>query len=269
MILSDPMILSGPPAWVVTVFLGLVLGSFASAMAYRIPRGVSWVSARSACTSCGHVLSALDLIPFFSWAFLRGRCRHCRAVIGWRYPLIELSTLLACLAVQGVWGFHYPALSTMLAMPFLVAAVAIDFEFMILPDQINLILAGLGAVFAVLVSSGGFWPALGQAVFAAFLCRAGLCRGVGIGADFEERGAGAGRCKIFCRGGDVAGRFHAARVFDCFRHQRRFSWRILEICFAARAFPVWSRFDCVFCPLRPVPCTDSGCFGCILGAGVY
>jgi leader peptidase (prepilin peptidase)/N-methyltransferase len=36
-------------------------------------------------------------VPLVSWLALRGRCRTCRAWIGWRYPLAEL-------AVGALWG---------------------------------------------------------------------------------------------------------------------------------------------------------------------
>src|SRR5436309_1353258 len=70
--------------------LGLVMGSAVTALAYRIPRGRSWVRGRSACPACGAVLQVRDLIPLLSFVLARGRCRHCGGRIAWRYPLTEL-----------------------------------------------------------------------------------------------------------------------------------------------------------------------------------
>ncbi|QQG35688.1 MAG: prepilin peptidase [Micavibrio aeruginosavorus] len=128
---------------------GLCLGSFASAVAARVPQGKSWVFSggqfsRSACMHCGHKLGAFDLVPFFSWLFLKGRCRYCRQAIGWQYPLIELSCLLMAVLVYWGWGFSWASLFIFLAIPFLVSMCVIDLKHMILPDQLNLILAGLG-----------------------------------------------------------------------------------------------------------------------------
>ncbi|MCB1538670.1 MAG: prepilin peptidase [Alphaproteobacteria bacterium] len=80
------------PAFRAGVFfcLGLCLGSFATALVYRLPRGLNWTTERSRCPSCGHALGVPDLVPVFSWLFLRGRCRHCGTRIPARYPLIEL-----------------------------------------------------------------------------------------------------------------------------------------------------------------------------------
>ena len=69
---------------------GAVLGSFLNCAAWRIAHGESFVKGRSHCTSCGHVLGFLDLIPVFSWIFLGGRCRYCKTKISPRYMLTEL-----------------------------------------------------------------------------------------------------------------------------------------------------------------------------------
>lgn len=139
----------------VSVFLGLVFGSFATALVWRVPRGISWIydrtaqSARSACPVCGMRLGVRDLVPVFSWMFLRGKCRGCGAPISPVYPAIELSTLAGCLGVWFFWGMNLNALLMMLAVPFLVALVAIDLKYLVLPDQLVAIAGGLGALRAL------------------------------------------------------------------------------------------------------------------------
>jgi len=54
---------------------------------------------RSFCPQCKHVLSWKDLLPVFSFVFLRGKCRYCKTKISWQYPLVELATGLAFLAI--------------------------------------------------------------------------------------------------------------------------------------------------------------------------
>lgn len=80
------------PGLVLAVVLGAVFGSFATAAAWRLPRGEPLVVARSRCPRCGTTLQARDLVPVVSWLLLRGRCRACGAGIGWRYPVAELAT---------------------------------------------------------------------------------------------------------------------------------------------------------------------------------
>ncbi len=199
---GDTVLLSGPLSWVVVGLLGLILGSFSSAISYRIPRGLSWGSARSACPQCGHVLLPIDLVPFFSWAFLRGRCRYCQHEIGWRYPMIEIGTLLSCLAVQAIMGFTPQSVILILAVPFLIAMISIDIEFMILPDQINIILAVLGVIFTVLSSPYAFGSALSQAAIAATLY-AGLVFILGWGGSrlLKKDTLGFGDVKFFAVAG--------------------------------------------------------------------
>jgi prepilin signal peptidase PulO-like enzyme (type II secretory pathway) len=128
-------------------FLGLVLGSFSSALAWRIPRGDNWTRARSACPQCGMVLGVRDLIPLLSWLFLRGRCRGCKKPIGAVYPLVELAALAACLGVYAVWGWSAASLVIMFTLPFLIALTVIDLRLMILPDQLVLLTGVMALIF--------------------------------------------------------------------------------------------------------------------------
>lgn len=161
-----------------SVFLGLCFGSFATALIYRIPLGIAWAIPsndnkinRSRCPSCNAALRIYDLVPIFSWLFSRGRCRHCGAKISISYPLIELTTMILTVALFWAWGFSAVSAPLLLAVPFLVAAVIIDWKHMILPDDINISLSVL-SVFYVLLS---WWNAdwtmdvLAEAVLGALL----------------------------------------------------------------------------------------------------
>lgn len=50
------------------------------------------LNGRSFCPSCKHQLGFFDLIPLFSWIFLRAKCRYCKEKISIQYPLVELGT---------------------------------------------------------------------------------------------------------------------------------------------------------------------------------
>lgn len=162
--------------YAIVVFIGLVLGSFATALVWRVPRGIPWALAvddgkrvvvRSGCPNCNKILSFKDLIPLFSWMALRGKCRYCGTPIGVRYVLIELATMLGCLGVYSVWGFTVPAFIIMAVVPVLMALFAIDAEHMILPNQLVLIGAGL-ALILILYQYLAYDPSYGfgrQALF--------------------------------------------------------------------------------------------------------
>ncbi len=72
--------------------LGLNVSSFLNVCIDRLPEGGSIVSPPSHCSACGRRLVPLDLIPLFSYLFLRGRCRYCGAPIPRRVLLVEAMT---------------------------------------------------------------------------------------------------------------------------------------------------------------------------------
>ena len=91
---------------------GLVIGSFLNVCIYRIPEGRTIVKGHSMCMSCGHVLGAADLVPLFSWLFLKGKCRYCGAPIASRYAKIEALTglVFAVLSWQRRDFYYIPGL---------------------------------------------------------------------------------------------------------------------------------------------------------------
>ena len=77
---------------VVFALLGAAVGSFLNVCIDRLPAGQSLVYPPSHCVGCGRRLASLDLIPVFSYLWLRGRCRYCGAAIPVRLFLVELAT---------------------------------------------------------------------------------------------------------------------------------------------------------------------------------
>lgn len=143
-------------------FFGLCLGSFATALIYRIPRGISWVkdgqgASRSKCPACQTTLTIFDLVPVFSWIFSKGKCRHCGGKISASYPLTEIICLGLVLALGIVWGGQWATLPILLMVPFLIAHIVIDWEHMILPDEINMVLFALSLGFLALGGAGDEW----------------------------------------------------------------------------------------------------------------
>lgn len=74
----------------VLFFLGTIFGSFANLVINRTIKGISIVSPPSHCDSCGHRLHPLDLVPIFSFIFLKGRCKYCKAEIPKENLLVEI-----------------------------------------------------------------------------------------------------------------------------------------------------------------------------------
>jgi leader peptidase (prepilin peptidase)/N-methyltransferase len=128
---------------------GLALGSFLNVCVYRIPLKKSIVRPPSSCPRCGAEIRCYDNIPVISYLLLLGRCRHCRAPISPRYPLVELITGLLSVALFVQFGLSPKMIFLLLFTAALIAIAFIDLQHKIIPDVISLpgILFGLGFSF--------------------------------------------------------------------------------------------------------------------------
>lgn len=68
---------------------GICIGSFLNVVIYRLPKEESLIKQSSHCMTCGAKIRKRDLIPVFSWIFLRGKCHSCGEKISPRYPIVE------------------------------------------------------------------------------------------------------------------------------------------------------------------------------------
>lgn len=186
--------------YVILGFLGLAFGSFINAFVYRLhekldddgntkkisakqKKDLSILKGRSICPSCKHVLGASDLVPVFSWLFLRGKCRYCKKPISWQYPAVELITALLFVVSFVVWpgGLDnnwqiISFITWLVALIGLIALAVYDIKWMLLPNKIIYPFAAfvlvslvvqmalgrsikdlIGIGLALLVTAGVFW----------------------------------------------------------------------------------------------------------------
>ncbi|MFA5249269.1 MAG: prepilin peptidase [Candidatus Paceibacterota bacterium] len=131
-------------------FAGLIIGSFLNCAAYRLYHEISFVSGRSFCPECKHTLAWYDLVPVFSFVFLKGKCRYCGKKISLQYPLAELGTGMIFLTVflatydpqLSVLG-SFISLAYMLIISSLLIVIFIsDLKWFIIPDEA--LIAALG-----------------------------------------------------------------------------------------------------------------------------
>jgi leader peptidase (prepilin peptidase) / N-methyltransferase len=159
---------------------GLALGSFLNVVAARLPLRRSIVRPPSACMSCGQQVRWYDNVPLLSYAFLRGRCRDCRARIPLVYPAVELVTALLIAGCVLTFGLTADTLVAAFFCAVLVAVSAIDVEHRIIPNRIV-----LPAAAVVLVANTALHPsprwALGALGASGFLFAAALAYPAGMG----------------------------------------------------------------------------------------
>ena len=139
--------------------IGAVFGSFLNCTAYRIVHGENFTKGRSHCTSCGHELSTLDLIPVLSWVFLKGKCRYCGKKVSVRYPLTELffSVMAVCCLLK--FDLTVLALRNFIFACCLFCLSLADMEGMTIPDGTLIIAA---AAYLILTPLAGIsWKTMG------------------------------------------------------------------------------------------------------------
>lgn len=168
----------------ILAILGSILGSFAGAQVWRLRalqltaekkagepvdsselRRLRPITAkgvkedRSHCLSCGHVLHWYDLLPVVSWVSTGGRCRYCRAFIGWMEPAAEVG------------------LAAFFVVSYLVWPVPLDGPLSI-AQFVSWLLAGLGL--AVLFFYDLRWSLLPNLVMFPLIAVAALYAGLGL-----------------------------------------------------------------------------------------
>jgi len=137
---------------VLFALLGLAVGSFLNLCIDRLPLGKSIVRPPSHCDACQQRLKTWDLVPLFSYLWLRGRCRYCGAHIPRRLPLVELATALLFALLSWQYGLSLQlAIALIYASLFLVIFV-IDLEQGLVLDKVVYPGMALAFVFSF------FWP---------------------------------------------------------------------------------------------------------------
>ncbi len=129
---------------------GMCIGSFLNVCIYRLPSSISIINpSRSFCPECNSAIQFYDNIPVFSYLWLKGRCRHCKAPISFRYPLVELMTGILAVAISLMFGLALEAVVYFVFMSSLLVITFVDIDHKIIPDIITLpgIPMGLGASF--------------------------------------------------------------------------------------------------------------------------
>jgi leader peptidase (prepilin peptidase) / N-methyltransferase len=127
--------------WSVVFFVfGCIVGSLLNVCIHRMPRGESIVTPGSHCPHCGYSIPWYLNIPLITWLYLRGKCANCGAGISVRYFLVELFTGTVFLGCWLFYGAQSPAMALVycLFLASLIVATFIDFEHLIIPDEITI-----------------------------------------------------------------------------------------------------------------------------------
>lgn len=171
--------------------LGLAVGSFLNVVIDRLPRRESLFYPPSHCEECQHPLAPKDLVPLFSYLFLKGRCRYCRAPIPIRLFLVELSCGILFLLMGLYYGWGLKLLPPLLFVALFIPIFVIDLEKGIIPDELVFSLIILGLVLSFL-GPGIMMALLGGAIGFLVLFLPYILWQGGMGGGDVKLGAGLG-----------------------------------------------------------------------------
>jgi len=132
------------PVFLITFYIavfifGISIGSFLNVVILRLPRHESLIKRSSHCMTCGAKIRACDLIPVFSWLFLRGKCHSCGEKISPRYPIVESLNGFMYLLAFYVLDFNADSIITCVLMSLLIVVAFMDWDTM----EIDMIIVGL------------------------------------------------------------------------------------------------------------------------------
>lgn len=120
---------------------------FALTLPFNKPPPEQMQNIRSCCKNCGQKLLWYDLTPLVSYLILKGKCRHCAYRISFHYPVIELLHLICCLPLLLTYENAYPLLLQTLLISALITAATIDREYMLIPDECNIVILSCALLF--------------------------------------------------------------------------------------------------------------------------
>ncbi|MFC2056289.1 prepilin peptidase [Chloroflexota bacterium] len=141
--------------WVFTL-LGLFVGSFINVCIDRLPQGQSIIHPASHCSTCSRKLSVLELVPLFSYIWLRGRCRYCRAPIPLRLPIVEGTTALLFTIIYWKFGLGFELGISLIYASLLTIIFVVDLENQLVLDKISYPSMALAFAFSF------FWPGISE-----------------------------------------------------------------------------------------------------------
>lgn len=136
------------------VFLfGICIGSFLNVVILRLPKQESLIKRSSHCMTCGTKIRACDLIPVFSWLFLRGKCHSCGEKISPRYPVVESLNGLMYVLTFWVMDFNVESIITCVMMSLLIIVAFMDWDTLEIDERVLALIFILAVPLAIFTDS--------------------------------------------------------------------------------------------------------------------
>ena len=142
--------------------LGSLWGSFSNVCIYRLPNNGNVAKGRSFCPNCKNKIKWFDNIPFFSYLFLKGKCRQCSKPISFQYFIVELLSAISFVAIFHIYGASITTLLLLILSIFFIIIFFIDLKHFIIPNVLTFPLMVIGFL-------KSFDPNLNQTIFPNYI----------------------------------------------------------------------------------------------------
>jgi leader peptidase (prepilin peptidase)/N-methyltransferase len=160
---------------VIFCLLGMTIASFLNVCIDRLPAHQSLVYPPSHCTACNRRLAAKDLIPVFSYLWLRGRCRYCGAAIPRRILWVELGTAVLFGLACWRYGVSIELAVALFYICIFIVLMVIDWQKGLILNKI--VLPAIGAALLISLFFSLFLP---EVEIVPFIGRAAIGGGIGL-----------------------------------------------------------------------------------------
>ena len=142
--------------------LGSLWGSFSNVCIYRLPNNGNVAKGRSFCPNCKNKIRWFDNIPFFSYLFLKGKCRQCSKPISFQYFIVELLSAISFVLIFHIYGASITTLLLLILSIFFIIIFFIDLKHFIIPNVLTFPLMVIGFL-------KSFDPNLNQTIFPNYI----------------------------------------------------------------------------------------------------
>ena len=133
--------------------LGTVMGSFYNVLGLRVVKKESIIKPKSHCEKCGHVLAWYELIPIFSFIFLKGKCKNCKTKLSLLYLFSEFFCGLLFAISFYSFGFTPELIISIILSSLLIIVTVSDVTYMIIPDRF-IVISGILILLTKLIFMG-------------------------------------------------------------------------------------------------------------------
>ena len=152
---------------IIFFIFGMFFGSFFTVIGLRMPKGESFLINHSHCDNCLHELSFLDMVPIFSYLFLKGRCQYCHCKVSSLSTWMELFTGILFAVAYYAFGLSYSLLIALGITAMLIIVTVSDMSYLVIPDQLLIFFSLYFTIINLL--SGGLKKAILQILSGIFL----------------------------------------------------------------------------------------------------